>query len=129
MLAPMVEVPFRSRPVRVAAWFLAISYGVGSPLTAWIEFRSATISQRFDYSAEFIYLICAVQLVCVFGLFVRSLAPWAAAGFTVITLGALVSHLRIGSPLTAIPAVVYTAIQVWYGLKTRAKSANADPTP
>ena len=38
----------RERWLRIAAWFLAISYGIGAPLTAVIEYRSQTFSQRFD---------------------------------------------------------------------------------
>jgi hypothetical protein len=36
--------------VRVAAGFLAISYAIGAPLTAFLEYRSQTMSQRFDYT-------------------------------------------------------------------------------
>ena len=69
------------RWVRVAAGFLAISYAVGAPLTAYIEYGSHTISQRFGYPPAFIYLICAVQLVCSIGVLVRPLASWAAAAY------------------------------------------------
>ncbi len=101
-------------------WFLAISYGLAAPITAYFEATQGLISARFDYPPGLVYLVCASQVVAVGGLFVRSLAPWAAAGLSVITLGALVSHLKIGSPLTAVPAVLYTVIQVWFGWKRRA---------
>ena len=39
---------------------------------------------------------------------------------TVTTIGAAACHLRIGSPVTSLAAFAYTAVQVWYGLRTRA---------
>ena len=112
-----------SRPeckgVRFAAWFLALSYGLGAPLTAYIEYSSGTFSERFGYPSALIYLVCAAQVVATIGLFSRAFAAWAAAGLTAITLGAIVSHVRIGSPVTALPAVFYTALQVWFGLRSR----------
>ncbi len=107
------------RWVRVAAGFLAVSYAVGGPWTAILEHRSQTFSQKFSYPPELIYLTCAVQLVCAAGVLVRSLAPWAAAALTAITLGAIASHLRIDSPLTALPAVFYSVVQIWFGLRSR----------
>lgn len=111
--------------VRVAAGFLALSYAVGAPVTAYIEYAHHTLSQRFGYPPAFIYLICAVQLVCSIGVLVRPLASWAAAALTVITLGAIASHLRIGSPQTALAAIVYTAVQVWFALESRAAKVGA----
>jgi uncharacterized membrane protein YphA (DoxX/SURF4 family) len=107
-----------ARWVRFAAWFLALSYGIGAPLTAYLEYASHTFSERFGYPATLIYLTCAVQLVCAVGVLVRPYARWAAVALTVITVGAIVSHLRIGSPLTAVPAIAYTAIQVWVALRS-----------
>ena len=104
---------------RIAAGFLALSYAIGGPLTAIIEYRSQTLSQRFDLPQELIYLTCVVQLVCSIGVLVRPVAPWAAAALTVVTLGAIGSHLRIGQPVTALTAVVYTAVQIWFGLASR----------
>ena len=109
----------RNRWVGVAAGFLAISYGIGAPLTAFLEYGSQTLSQRFDLPPELIYITCGVQFVCAIGVLVRPLASWAAAALTVITLGAIASHLRIASPVTALPAIFYTAVQVWFGLKSR----------
>ena len=106
----------RERWLRIGAWFLAISYGIGAPLTAVIEYRSQTFSQRFDLPPELIYLTCAVQLVCSIGVLIRPFATWAAAALTVTTLGAIGSHLRIGSPVTSLAAVFYTAVQIWFGL-------------
>ena len=87
---------------RVAAGFLAVSYGIGAPLTAFLEFRSHTMSQRFGLPSELIYVTCAVQLVCAVGVLVGPFVSWAAAALTITTLGAIASHLRIGSPVTAL---------------------------
>lgn len=108
----------RGRWISIAAGFLAISYGIGGPLTAFVEFRSHAISERFELPPELIYLTCVVQLVCSVTLFSRQLAAWSAAALTVITLGAAASHLKVGSPLTAIPALFYTAVQVWFAIKS-----------
>lgn len=118
----MTTTSARERSVRIVAWFLALSYGLGAPVTAFLELRSHTISERFDLPPALIYLTCVVQLVCAIGVFVRPLASWAAAALTVITLGAFASHLRIGSPETSVAAVVYSAVQVWFGLKSRARA-------
>jgi DoxX-like family len=109
----------RDHWVTVAAGFLAVSYGLGAPLAAFLEYRGHTLSQRFGYPPELIYCVSAIQCLCAGGVLVRRLAPWVAGGLTVTTLGAIVSHLRIGSPLTALPAVFYTAVQVWFGLRRR----------
>lgn len=107
------------RWVFITAVFLAISYGVGAPLAAFSEFQQHLLSGRFHYLPAFIYFVCVVQFACAFGLLVRRLAPWAAAVLTVTTLGAVASHVRIGSPQAAVPAVIYTVVQVWYGLSSR----------
>jgi len=100
--------------------FLAVSYGIGAPWTALLEVRGALFSKRFDVPPALIELTCAVQMLAALGLFSRRFAPWAAAALTVITLGAIAAHFRIGSPATALPAVLYTAVQVWLGLESRA---------
>ena len=115
----------RERGVRVAAWFLALSYGLGGPVTAWIEFRGQTLSERFDLPPALIYLTCVVQLACSIGVLVRPFAVWAAVALTVITLGAIASHVRIGSPATSVAAIVYTAIQIWFGLMSRARTTRS----
>jgi len=107
------------RRTRIAARFLAVSYGLGAPVAAFFELRGHTLSQRFSLPPELVYLACAVQLLCAVGVLIRRLAPWAAAALTVTTLGAIASHLRIGSPLTALPAALYTLVQVWFGLRSR----------
>ena len=111
----------RERWVRIAAGFLSVSYAVGAPLTAVLEYRGQTLSERFDLPPALIYLTCAVQMLCSVGVLVRPLATTAAAALTVITLGAIASHLRIGAPETALAAVLYTVVQVWFGLESRAR--------
>lgn len=109
----------RERWTGVVGILLAISYGIGAPLGALLEYQDHLFSQRFNLPPELIYLAFVVQLACAIGVLVRPLASWAAAGLTVTTLGAIASHLRIGSPLTALTALVYTVVQVWYGLERR----------
>lgn len=111
----------KDRWIRVAAWFLAVSYALGAPVAAVAEFRSDALSSRFDLPSVLIYLTCAVQLVCAIGVLVRPLAAWAALALTLTTLGAIGSHVRIGSPETAIAAIVYTTIQIWFGLMSRSR--------
>ena len=123
MLIPSADPP-AARPVatrwlRITAVFLAISYGLGAPAAAVLEFQRRLISERFHYSPVLIYLVCAVQVVCAIMVLVRRFAPWAAAALTVTTIGAVTSHIRIGSPQTAVPALIYTGVQVWFGLKSR----------
>jgi hypothetical protein len=108
-----------NRWVKAAAWFLAVSYGIGAPLTAVIEYQSQMLSRRFDYPPWLIYLTCGVQVLCSIGVLVRSTRAPAAFALTMTTIGAVVSHLKIGSPQTAWAAVLYTAVQVWFGLQGR----------
>ena len=106
-----------SRWQRIVGWFLVLSYAIGSPVFAIIEARTGLLSQRFDYSPEFLYLVSGIQFICSLVLFLRSVAPWSAFVLTVLTVGAIASHLRIDSPVTALPALAYTALQIWYGLR------------
>jgi hypothetical protein len=109
----------RELRIRIMATLLAISYGLGAPLAAFLEYRDQVLSQRFDLPPALIYLTCAVQFACAFGVFAKPLASWAALLLTFTTLGAIASHVKIGSPETAVTAVVYTVIQVWFGLERR----------
>jgi len=106
-----------SRWERVARWFLVLSYGVGSPLFALAEFRTGMFSERFDFPPEFLYLTSGVQFLAALMLFQRRFVPWSIVVLTVLSVGAIYSHFRIDSPLTALPALAYTAIQVWYGFR------------
>jgi len=101
----------------IAGWFLMLSYAIGAPAYAIVEARTGLFSERFDYSPEFLYLVAGVQFVCALVLFVRAVAPWSSAVLTLLALGAVYSHFRIGSPLTSLPAVAYTLIQIWYGIR------------
>lgn len=112
MLRP--PVPW-TRPV---AWLLAVSYGVGSPVVAVLEYRDALLSQRFDLPSWLIYLTSVVQVVCLPALFSRRYASGAAILLSVLTLGAMGAHLRIGAPQTALPALIFTVLQLWFAART-----------
>jgi len=101
----------------IAGWFLTLSYAVGAPLYAIIEAKTGIFSERFDYSPAFLYFVAGTQFVCSLVLFVRFLAPWSIAVLTVLALGAVASHFRIDSPVTALPALGYTVIQIWFGIR------------
>ena len=107
-----------TRILRIVAWFLAVFYIVGVPVVAYLEFHDQLLSHRFDLPATLIYFTCVVQILCAPALLVRKLAPWAAVALSVITIGAIGSHLRIGSPVTTIPALIATATQVWFGVRS-----------
>jgi hypothetical protein len=111
----------RRTAVSVAAAFLALSYGIGAPVCGILEYRSQLFSHRFDLRPELVYLVFVVQFASAIAVLAPRLASWAAAALTVTTLGAVASHVRIGSPLTAMPALLYTAVQIWYGLASRAR--------
>jgi len=105
--------------VRVVAWILAATYAVGAPAAAIFEYVGGALSARFGYPPEFIYLVSLVQFICAIGLTFRRYARPSAAVLTAIALGAVASHLRIGSPLTALPALVCVLVQVWLLAKLR----------
>jgi uncharacterized membrane protein YphA (DoxX/SURF4 family) len=88
----------QTRWVKLAAAFLAVSYGVGAPVAAFLEFSRHLLSARFHYPPVLIYVVCAVQAVCAVFVLIRRLAPGTAVVLTVTTVGALASHVRIGSP-------------------------------
>jgi DoxX-like family len=106
-------------PTRIVAIFLALSYGVGAPLMGVLEIRRHLLSGRFGYPPALIYAVCAAQVLCAAGVLTRRYALLAAVVLTITTVGAVASHVKIGSPLTAIPALIYTVLQVWFGLKSR----------
>jgi DoxX-like family len=116
--ADQTESTHDGRRLHLAGWFLALSYGVGAPLAGVLEVRAHVLSQRFDYPPALIFAVCGLQLVCATTILVRALAPWAAAALTFTTLGAIASHIRIGSPLTAVPALLFTIVQVSYGVSS-----------
>lgn len=109
------ERPPVSRWQHVAGWFLFISYAVGSPIFAIVEAKTGAFSERFNYPPEFLYFVSAVQFICALALFRRVIAPWSTVVLTVLSIGAVASHIRINSVATALPALIYTAIQIWYG--------------
>lgn len=93
---------------RVAGWFLFLSYVVGSPVFAIVEAKTGLFSERFSYSSEFWYLVSATQFICSLALFTRALAPWSAMVLTFITAGAIFSHLKIDSAITALANQIVT---------------------
>jgi len=109
--------PPLSRWQRVAGWFLFVSYAFGSPVFAVLEAKTGVFSARFNYPPELLYLVSGVQFICALVLFRRALAPWSIVILTILSLGAVVSHLKINSVATALPALLYTVIQVWYGIQ------------
>ncbi len=115
----------RARWLRITAWFLAVTYGLGAVFTTFAELQSGALSERLGVPSELIVISSAVQLVCAPALFVRRLAPWAALALTVITAGAIGVHWSAGEPARSIPAVLYTGLQVWFGMASR--GANAAP--
>lgn len=102
--------------VRAVGWFLALAYGIGGPVCIVLELRSHLFSERFDLPPALIFVVCVLQLLCAVGVLIPRFAASAAAGLTITTVGAIFSHLRIGSPFTTLPAIVFTVIQVWYGI-------------
>lgn len=108
-----------NRRHRVVAYFLAVSYGVGSPITAIWEYREDFFSQRFDLPPEVLYTAFIIQFICAFGVLSRRFAPWSALCLTVITIGAVYAHFRIGSPASSIAAFTYTCLQIWFWYSVR----------
>jgi uncharacterized membrane protein YphA (DoxX/SURF4 family) len=115
----IIDTAHRSpRWIRITAWFLALAYGIGATICAALEATHGTFSTRFDLPAPLIFATCATQLVCAIGVLSPRAAPWAAAVLSLTSLGALGAHLRIGSPLTALPALAFTLIQIGFALGT-----------
>lgn len=90
------------RNVNVACWFLIESYGVSAPAFGVSEYCGQVWSARFGYSPAFIYLLSFSQFVWAIALLVPKPAILSLAVFTVISLGAVGSHVVTGLPLTAI---------------------------
>jgi len=99
-----------------ARWFLVIAYGVGSPAFGIAEAMTGLFSDRFNYPSEFLYLVSALQFSCAVLLLLGRFRILSLAILTVMSLGAIYSHFRIGSPLTALPSLVFTGIQISYAL-------------
>lgn len=95
---------------------LAVSYGIGAPFAAYLEYHSHVISEHLGYPPWFLYAVSVIEFICAVGVLIRPLAPWAAGGLTLMTLGAMGSHLKMGTPVRAIPALLFTILQVWYGI-------------
>ncbi len=99
---------------RAARWFLIIAYGVGSPAFAIAEAVSGIFSARFGYPPEFLYLVSVLQFASAALLLFRRFELVSLALLTIMSLGAIYSHFRIDSPLTALPSLAFTIIQMMY---------------
>lgn len=108
-----------AKALRIVAWILAVTYLIGAPVAGYLEYTGDVLSQRFDLPPQLIYATCAAQLILAVGLLLPQYAVWSAGLLTVIAIGAVGSHLRIGSPLTALPALAYVAAQLWFITATR----------
>ena len=106
------------RSTRAMAWFLAVAYGIGAPVSAFLELDGAVLSTRFGIPPALLYLACLVQVVGAASLFLPRHRAWGALALTATTLGAMGAHLRIGSPLTAVPALLFTVGQLWFAWAT-----------
>jgi hypothetical protein len=104
----------QGRTLRIVAWVLAVTYFIGALLAGYLEYSGNVMSQRFDYPPLLIYATSAAQLILAAGLLRTRYSVWSAGLLTVIAIGAVVSHLRIGSPLTALPALAYVVVQLWF---------------
>jgi hypothetical protein len=113
----------QSRWTKSVALLLAASYGIGSPIVVVLEYRGALLSDRFDLPPSLIYLTSFVQIACVPFLFSSRHAAKAAALLSILTLGAVFSHLRMESPVTAIPAVLFTGLQLWFAFELRGRTS------
>jgi hypothetical protein len=94
-------------------WFLAVSYVAAAPVMVVLESRSALFSQRFDLPAWLIYGTVIVQVASVLLILSNRYAATAALALSATTLGAFFSHIRIGSPFNALPALAFTVAQLW----------------
>lgn len=110
-----MEVVKTDKWLQLARWFLAISYSIGSLAFAIAEFKLGIFSARFDYSPEFLFFVSAFQFTCALLLVFNRAVLWSLAGLTVMSLGAVYSHFKIGSPMTSIPSLAFTALQIWTG--------------
>lgn len=108
---------------RIVVLIVAITYLVGAPVAAYLEYRGQLLSQRFDYPSILIYAVCAIQLAGAAALLFRRFMLPSLVALTVIALGAIGSHFRIGSPLTALPSIAYVLVQLWLIAALRRKDA------
>lgn len=104
-----------SKSQQVTGWFLFLSYVLGSPAMMVAEYHSGLLSERFGYPPTFIYFVGLAQFICVLVMPFRPFAVWSLLALTVLSVGAVWSHLKIGFPITGLPSVGYTALQVWFG--------------
>ena len=106
-----------STRVRMAAWFLFISYFFGALAFLVAEFRGHLLTNLFGYSLLFIYFIKTIQFVCSLLLFSKRLRLLSVVILTILSMGAVGSFIRIESTLAGLPALGYTILQVWFGVQ------------
>ena len=83
------------------------------------------MSERFGLPAWLIYGTAVIQLLCVPLVLWKRYARYAAVTLSVITVGAALSHFKIGSPLTSVPALFYTGMQLWLAAHRGAVDASS----
>ena len=109
----------KNRWHRIVAISLAISYGLGSPIGAILEYLKDFFSKRFDLPSELIYATFIIQFICAFGVLSKRYARWSSLCLTATTIGTIYVHFRIGSPSASIIAFAYTGLQIWFWYSLR----------
>jgi len=102
-----------SSRANAAGWFLVVTYAVGALVFALMEQQGQVMSERFDFPPVFIYAVAGIQLICVAALFYPRLRLGSLAILSILSVGAVAAHFRIGSPVTSLPAVAFTVVQLW----------------
>ena len=105
------------RVASLAVVVVALSYALGAPVAALMEHRYGVLSGGLGLPEHVVFLAAAVQLCCSVAILFRATANLATATLTVISIGVAVSYLRGGAPLASVPALAFTVVQVWLGLR------------
>ncbi len=74
----------------------------------------AEAAEHFGYSVAFMYFVGVCELAGAVGLLIPRLATLAAAGLSILMLGAFVSHLQAGDPMqnTVVPLIALVLLMV-----------------
>lgn len=105
------------RFVSLAVVLVAVSYAVGAPVAFLMEYRHGWVSGNLGLPENVIFLAAALQLCCSVAILFRATANLATAALSVVSIGVAVSYLRSGATLASVPALAYTLVQVWLGLR------------
>lgn len=111
--------------VRLAVGFVALSYAVGAPVAVLMEYRYGMVSGGLGLPGQVVLLAAAVQLCCSVAILFRVTANLATAALTVISIAVAVSYIRGGATLASVPALAYSVVQVWLGLRLCSECAAA----